>query len=72
MSSISPDELAVWLRETQAYATSADGLHRIGGSVTGLNKALQALGTDSLFWTEPGNLDSLLNRGNQTSGAQDE
>jgi hypothetical protein len=75
MSTFSMDDLAAWLQDTQGYETSRDALHRINGSVAGLNNALQVIDTDSLFWTEPSNLDSLFNQGGQQTqpdGSSDE
>ena len=53
-------------------STGADALHRIGGSVAGTNKALQAVDTGTLFWTEPANLDTLFIQNEQVTGNPDE
>lgn len=60
MSSIDADALASWLTSVQNYPASPQALQRIGGSVTALNKVEQALDIDTLFWTEPANMDSVL------------
>ena len=72
MRKFSSDGLTTWLRETQNYATSTDALHRISGSVDGLNSALQALDTDTLFWTEPAHLDVVFDQGKPATGSTDE
>ncbi len=72
MSAFSSAELAAWLRETQHYTAGADSLHRIGGSVAGVNKALKAVDTGSLFWTEPANLDTLFSTNASATGNHDE
>lgn len=56
------DELAQWLLTVQGYQTSPEGLHRIAGSIAGLNQAMtkKSLSAQPLFWTEPSNLDTVL------------
>jgi len=62
MASNSTDALTRWLAKTQDYSTNEDALNRIAGSVDGLNTVLRELNDDTLFWTEPSNLDLVLRK----------
>jgi|GEM_PF-3163628 len=70
MGSKSTDGLAQWLADTQDYSTNEEALNRISGSVNGLNIVLRDLNKDTLFWTEPSNLELVLTK--KTNGDSDE
>lgn len=59
---LDPETLSNWLGVVQSYATSPEALHRIGASVAAFTKMEQTPDKDTLFWTEPANMDSLLNK----------
>ena len=61
MSQFEPTLLTQWLGEVQDYRVSQASAERIGQAARQLKLVEKILGDDTLFWTEPANIDTLLN-----------